>query len=422
MPVSPQFHPYTSYLTPDPTTYFQDNILQKYVPAWFTTGEYEGTEAYFTWLAPMLDELYQYILNQRDLPDIDRTPARFITLLSELLGTLEAEDVFDATQEVFFRRRELGKMKDSHSIRTVEYSFLRFLKYLGAEEYGLIYPYRQLMILDIATLDGWHPRDEVNDVGELLRPQYFDLSFLADGYYDGDGNLQGNRVVYTLPINVVRSEVKMFWNDVEVQLDTQRPPGDFRYTFAFSRETDTVVTNFIPLAGDRLKFLVEGDPFHAIPCRIEDAWYWRPGVTEVWCVDKNPLERRVALEDRRPIGTLLYFSWILRFFVTKCFPFPPEIDYHRNGYLPGQLPIFEELTWDAATPCDAPDPLWFQIINGYGFEALFVMSGEIDYTKNLPLEADFSLTSEMFMKIIDDTFTMYATYSGHSHLKISTAP
>lgn len=422
MPTSDLFRPYDTYLTPGPIRFFRDRIMD-YVPE-FYKDNYEGIYSIMQLVAPALDELYQYIINQTDLPDIDRCPARFLQLLSGNIGVERDLDFFREDQQLDFRRRELGKLKNSHEIRAVEYSFLRFVKYQGATEYGLIYPYKQLLVTDFSTLDGWSPKGERNDVDELLAPQWFDLSGLPDGGYDQNGELQGSRVIYHLPINVVRSEVRMVWNDVEISQDTQHPEGEIDYTFYFNRNNDTIVTNFVPLIGDRLRLLVVGDPFYGVGCRINDAWYWRSGVTEIWAVDVNPIDRRVPLEDRRPIGSLLYFAWILRFFQTKCFPFPPDIDYHRHGYEPPlapepTLPIHQDLTWDSHTPCDREDPLWFQIINGYGFEAQYQIGGELDYTLSLPFNGEFAIHPEWFMSIIDDTNSFFASQGRTAQFKIT---
>ena len=293
MPTSALFRPYESYLKPDATRFFREGIM-RYVPE-FYKNNHPGIYSIMELVAPAFDELYQFIIDFPDLVDIDRCPARFLQLLSENIGVQAAEDFFSEALTIDFRRRELGKMKNSHEIRSTEYSFLRFLKYLGAEAYGLIYPYKELMVTDLGTLDGWSPRGERNDVNELLAPQWFDISGSADGYYDESGDLKGSRVIYSLPINVIRSEIKMYWNDVEVPQDTQRPEGETHYTFYFNRENDTIVTNFVPLLGDRIRILVVGDPFYGIGCRTSDAWYWRVGVTEVWAVGANPLLRRVPL-------------------------------------------------------------------------------------------------------------------------------
>lgn len=349
-------------------------------------------------VAPAFDEFYQNSIILPDLVDIDRCPARFLQFLSENIGVLPTEDVFDQTMPVFLRRIELGKMKDSHIIRSTEYSFLRILKYLHAFEYGIFYPWHNIGFLDVHPIDGWAPRNEVNDVMELLAPQPFDISFMADGIVDTEGNVEGSRVTYTLPVHVIRSRVKCFWNGQELEIHSQHPDSNLTsYTFSFDRTNDTFVTNFIPLIGDSLIVVVAGDPFYRISYRTEDASYWRPGVTEVFA-DVSPLLRRNALEDRRPAGTLLYLSFILRMFVTKCFPAIPEIDYTRTGYAP--IPPPQEIsTFHALAPCDDPDPLFPQFTTGYGYEGAFELTGKIEFGRSRPLFAsrgelpDFQVTS-----------------------------
>lgn len=391
MPVADLFK-YDAFLTPEPTTFFQDNI-QDFIPSWYKT-RYDGYVALMQLVAPVFDELYQNGINLPDLPDIDRSPARFLQYLSENIGVLPVEDVFNDTQSVDFRRRELGKFKDSHTIRSTEYSFLRLLKYLGADQYGLFYPWRNILYLDINPLDGWSPRYEMNDVNELLEPQIYDISFMCDGTFDTDGNLVGNRVRYTLPVDVIRSKVELYWNDKFVEMGKQFPDEDLgQRSFTFDKTTDTLYTNFIPQVGDSLVVILRGDPYYKTSYRTEDAWYWRPGVTEVWA-DVSPILRRRALEDRRPAGTLLYYAFLLQAYVTKCFPLIPSIDYERNGYAPLPPPHELETFNIHAAKCDDPDPLFPQYLNGYGYEGVYELTGEIDFGRSRPLFADQSQLSE----------------------------
>ena len=370
-------------------TYFQNNI-ERFIPAMYRTGEFDGTVAFFqTVLAPILDELYQRAIDLPKLADIDKCPPQFLQLLAGNINTLTVEDTFNETQQVAFRRRELGKMVDLFRIRSTESSFLRILKYLGSTDYGMILPRKNLMQLDVTPISG-APDGETNDVEELLAPQFFDISSLADGEYDSHGILLGNRISYAVPASVIRSNVKLIWNDHEVPISRERSEGDWDRSFYFNRYNTTITTNFVPLIGDRLLVEVVGDPYYRQSYRMVDETYWRPGTEEVWS-DVNPLLRYRALMDRRPIGTLLYFVWLAKFFQTKCFPFPPAIDYQRSGYAPN-LPPYEDETWDPLHDCNLPDPWQFQISNGYGYEASWEARGVLQLDRQYPYTAKWEET------------------------------
>ena len=355
MPTSGQTFPYQSFLTPDPTTFFRDNI-GKFIPGMYQTGEFEGTSEFFEVLvAPMLDELYQRGIDLPQLANIDRCPPMFLQLLAGNINTLTVEDTFDETQPVSFRRRELGKMVDIFKLRGNRNSFERILKYLGALNYGVIVPREFLNILDITPLPGPIPGD-TNDVGEDLKPQSYDISSSCNGVMNGQGELVGTKIQYVVPKAVIRSTVSVFWNGNDMPYGPLilYSDGATDPSFQFDKLTGVLITNFIPMVGDSLIVRVNGDPRYLQTFKLADAAYYRPGTTDVYS-DVDPELRFAALNDRRPAGTLLYLTWLLSFFSVKYFA-PPDADYNRNGY-PGVLPPDELSTYDANNP-GAADP-WF---------------------------------------------------------------
>jgi hypothetical protein len=437
-------------LKPDDTTFFRDNYVTKYLPDMYKTGEFNGIPQILDLVAPFFDEILQRVIEVPDLVDLDRIPARFLRYLADLIFVMTVEDVWDESQTVDFRRRELGKLTDSHKIRSVEYSFLRLLKYLGADDYGLIIPRRNICFLDVTPLDGLNVQGDQNDVLELLDPVTYDISSLCNGWIDNNGEVQGDRIEWTIPTTQsdpsylvqwplpcpdyagpIRGFVKVTWRQKEIPLSFDRAEDYVEYTYYFHRGTTSYIhTNFIPLQGDQLLVTLEGDPYWHQSFYTEDAWYWRPGVTEVYS-DVNPLLRRTALEDRRPIGTLLYFTWLLRFYIPKWFPngtcgwtfakppgyvdpdvnlipqTPPAIDYERVGYTP-ILPPHQLDTWNSSTPHDTPDPWFFEISNGYGWEAFWEERGELSHQREIPFEVSWSRTGEMQFGSEGEDFNFFA--------------
>lgn len=453
MPTSFQFKPYDSYLRPEDTTFFRDNYVDRYLPDMYKTGEFNGIPWILTLVAPFFDEILQRTIEIPDLVDLDRCPPRFLRYLADLIFVMTVEDVWNENQSVAFRRQELGKMVDSHKIRSTEYSFLRLLKYLGATDYGLIYPHRKICTLDVTPLDGLNVQGDQNDVQEPLDPVTYDISSLCNGYVDENGELQGNLISWEIPTvhsapehlaqwpvpcpdyhGPQRGFVKVTWRGREMPLSFQRAEDYTEQSYYFHRgdqySTSYIQTNFIPLLGDQLLVTLVGDPYWHVSYYTEDAWYWRPGVTEVYA-DVNPLLRRVALEDRRPIGTLLYFTWLLRFYVPKWFPngtcswmftkppgyvdpvvgeipqTPPAIDYQRDGYAPN-LPPHQQDTWNTGTPHDAPDPWFFEMSNGYGWEAFWEVRGELSHQQEVPLEAFYSRDGSLQFGVDGEDFNFYA--------------
>ena len=399
MPQSGQFA-YQEFLTPDPTTWFQENV-SKFIPAMYKTGEFDGTEELFNIFAPLFDEMYQRAIELPKLVDIDRCPAKFLQILAGNINTLTVEDTFNEYQNVRFRRRELGKMVDIFKIRSVFDSFIRILKYQEGTDYGLIIPRENLMFVGVTPIGG-APDGEVNDVEELLAPEYFDISDLADGGYDGDGNLQGNKIAYALPKTVVRSEVKLWWNDHEVPLSHQDLPGEIERSFFFDIVNSTITTNFIPLLGDVVVVEVVGDPYYQQSYRMVDRWYWRPGTEEAYS-DANPILRVEALMDRRPAGTILYFAWLLKFFWTKCFPFPPAIDYQRAGY-EGVLPPHQAATWDPEMDCASPDPWFFNILQDLTHHASYEERAMLQNPNFIPFTGSYEERAQITIEQGSDTF------------------
>lgn len=320
----------------------------------YLTGEFDGTHELFSVLvAPFLDEMYQRSIDLPKLADLNRCPSSFLQLLAGNINALTVEDSFSEDADIVFRRRELGKMVDIFKIRGNRNSLERILKYMGSIDFGVIIPRETLAILDITPILGARP-GETNDVGEDLAPEDFDISNLCDGYLFGN-IVKGNRVVYTIPKEIIRSAIKLFWNGTEIPIGRTIPIGssdrEVSYSSTSALNFTTITTNFVPYIGDTLVVRVMGDPYYMKGYRIPDSSYWRPGTVDVWS-DEDPTQRTGALMDRRLSGNLLYMTWVQSFYWSRYFV-PPNIDYTRSGYSP-DLPPDETFNPDDPTAGATP--------------------------------------------------------------------
>lgn len=379
-----------TFLRPDRSTFFQENWIARYVPEMYKTGEFEGLLQLIRVLAPFLDDLHERIIQLPHLVAPDDCPAEFLQYLADLVKYDLPEDWL-----VDDRRRELGKAVDVHKIRTIEYSFQRILKYDGADDYGIFYPFRNIMWLDIHPMDAAAIPGETNENGEPLAsidlhatptgsapvsvslpfiPIKSNMTVLWNGLplrklittrllYDVNelqetweidavtGSLQGfpeerfivkcqNEFVYVDTVSLIETpsgtrvifNIRRGYSDSPrashpagsvIELVTFDPGGEkdeiydvlqYKY-YVYDSLANTVTTSFIPRAEDTIEIKLETDPYYQQSYHMEDADYWRPGVTDLYSTT-DPLRKRDELEDRRPIGTRLYFTWIHRYYVS----------------------------------------------------------------------------------------------------------
>lgn len=290
------YYPF-NYVDPPPSTFFQDNLISRYVPAMYQTGEFNGLIQLLQIFAPILDELHDDIIKLPNLVDPYRCPPEFLQYLSNLLGF-----ELDASQSIDFNRSELRKGVEIESIRGTSYSFNRILKYQGGLDYGLFIPATQIIFLDIHPLDVSYDTTETNELGELCSGTIVDFS----------SQLNGSNTLFTLPYTLFKSQLILKYNGKIIQ------PGvnTGQYTLV---QGLIISTNFIPKLGDSLIAQVVGDPYFGNAYYTEDASYWRPGTEDVWS-DVNPLSTSQKFEDVQPLGTLLYYTFRQKFKFTSSTP------------------------------------------------------------------------------------------------------
>lgn len=380
-----------TFLKPDRSTFFQENWIARYVPEMYKTGEFEGLLQLIRLLAPVLDDLHERIIQLPHLVSPEDAPAEFLQYLADLVKyDLPTDWLVDD------RRRELGKAVDVHKIRAIEYSFQRILKYDGAEDYGIFYPFRHIMWLDIHPMDAAAIPGETNDSGEPLASVKIDCipdgispvsvslpfvpvksnvivlwnghplvklitTILKDEVNESQeqwtidaaiGSLQGfpeerfiircqNEFVFVDTVDIVDTgsgfrvtlNVRRGYSDTPtshhpagsvIELVTFTPGGEkdevydvlqYRY-YKYDSLSNSIISSFVPRVEDTFQVLLQTDPYYQQAFYMEDADYWRPGVTDVYSTT-DPLRKRDDLEDRRPIGTRLYFTWIQRYYIGK---------------------------------------------------------------------------------------------------------